>query len=205
MKQLIGNIELFNRETKEFEPASVYQELDTKNHEDFERLWKPMLTRHSAGDVSPTISVNAKAPDSHWLWVDKSQVAANSLQYETFAVECGGITQGLMLVDVTKFARLDAHRGREMVYVELLASAPWNRNGFMPNPVYKGVGQVLVATAISLSTDLGFNGRIGLHALTSSESWYRDAIGFTDCGYDENKKMSYFEMSEMQAASFLAV
>jgi hypothetical protein len=109
-----------------------------------------------------------------------------------------------MLVDTTRFARSDRQKGRELVYVDLLATAPWNRPRLVPEARYKGVGRILIATAISLSYELEFNGRLGLHSLPQSESWYRDVAGFSDMGYDAPKRMRYFEVTEAQAAAFLS-
>jgi hypothetical protein len=204
MKELVGGVVLLNRLTGEFESAEVFRELDQKNFDDFERLWKPMLTSRRDQFTSWAAAADANVQDAHWDWIGKGKAAASSLQYEAFSVECDGATQGLMLVDVTQFARLEAQRGRELAYVELLATAPWNRPKFVAAPKYKGVGRVLLGTAISLSHDLGFNGRTGLHSLPQSESWYRADCGFTDAGYDPTKKMQYFEMTEAQAAAFIS-
>ena len=43
-----------------------------------------------------------------------------------------------MLVDITKFGRVDGQRGRELVYIEFLATAPWNRPGFVPDATIQG-------------------------------------------------------------------
>ena len=188
MKEHFGRVELRNRATGELEPADVFQELDDKNFDDFEKLWKPHFP-------SP-------APDSHWDWVGKARHAASLMAYETFALECDGDTQGLMLVNLTLFARLDSQKGRDLVYVELLATAPWNRRTHSQGAKYRGVGPLLIATAIRFSFDQGFNGRIGLHSLATSESWYRDVLRLTDCGYDSGKKMRYFEMTDEQATAF---
>ena len=188
MKEHVWRVELLNRATGEFETADVFQELDDKNFDDFEQLWKPLFP-------SP-------APDSHWDWVGKARTAASMMAYETFAVECDGFTQGLMLVNLASFARLDSQRGRDLVYVELLATAPWNRPTHSEGARYKGVGRVLIGTAIRLSIDQGFNGRIGLHSLATSESWYRDVLRFTDCDYDTVKKMRYFELTDERATAF---
>ena len=188
MKEHVDRVELHNRVTGEFEEADVFQELDDKNINDFEQLWKPLLP-------SP-------APDAHWDWVGKARAAASTMAYETFAVECDGITQGLMLVNMAAFARLGSQRGRDLVYVELLATAPWNRPNYSGGAKYKGVGRVLIANAIRLSDDEGFGGRIGLHSLATSESWYRDVLGFTDWGYDAGKQMHYFEVTDAQAQAF---
>jgi hypothetical protein len=204
MKALVGSVDLLNRMTGGFEPAEVFRELDQKNLDDFEGRWRPMLENRRSEFESWAEAAEANAQDSHWKWVEKARDAACSLQYETFAIECVGETQGLMLVDVTKFARVDGQQGRELAYIELLATAPWNRPKFVPTPRYKGIGRVLLGTAITLSVELGFKGRIGLHSLPQSESWYKSEAGFTDGGYDSAKNMRYFEMTEVQAAAFIS-
>ena len=188
MKKHISQVELLNRASGEYEPADVFQELDDKNFDDFEQLWKP--------------GYSSLAPDSRWEWVAKAKDAVSSMALETFALECDGDTQGLMLVNLASFAKLDSQLGRDLVYVELLATAPWNRRTQSQTGKYKGVGRVLIGTAIHLSIDQGFGGRIGLHSLPSSQSWYRDTIGLTDFGYDEAKDMQYFEMTDQQAEAF---
>src|SRR5689334_1097644 len=111
MKVCLGRIPLYNRAATAWETAEIYQGIDDKNLADFERLWKPLLTARRAEFSSWTEAADANAQDSHWEWTEKVAVAATSLQYETFALECCGDTQGLMLVDMTKFARAAAHRG----------------------------------------------------------------------------------------------
>ena len=203
MKQLIGDVLLQNRQTGEFEPARVLREVDKDNFFDFEHHWKPMLKNRRANFASPIAAAAGNVQDSHWDWVGKATDAYRTMGQETFAVECDGHTQALMLVDLTRFARLDPHTGRELVYIELLASAPWNRHQTVKFPKYKGAGRILLATAISLSVDEGFEGRIGLHSLPQAESWYRMEAGFTDVEFDHLKKMRYFEMTAAQAAAFI--
>lgn len=204
MKELLGRVVLQNRTTSAFETAELFQTLDQKNLDDFETLWLPALKARAARFVSAEEAASANAQDAHWDWVKYAKEAERLLQYETFCVECAGQTQGLMLVNLAKFARVGPAAGRELAYVELLATAPWNRPKFVPTPKYKGVGLILVATAISLSADQGFKGRIGLHSLPQSVEWYVETGAFTDCGFDPDKKMRYFEMTESQAAAFLA-
>jgi hypothetical protein len=204
MKELVGKVELYNRFSKAFDEAGVFQELDQKNFDDFMLLWKPILDKRRSGIRTAAEAADANIQDAHWDWIDKAKVAATMLGQETFAVECGD-TQGLMLVDLNGFGRLDAQKGRELVYVEFLATAPWNRYKTVPSPRYKGVGRVLVATALSLSIESGFHGRLGLHSLPQSEGWYRDVARFTDLGLDVPKHMHYFEITKEQAIAFLEV
>ena len=202
MKELLGQVVLYNRESATFDKAEVYQELDQKNFKDFDQLWKPMLAMRELEIHTLIEAGNANVQDARWDWVGKAKVAAMMMGQETFAVECGE-TQGLMLVNLNGFAQLDAQKGRELVYVELLATAPWNRHKLVDSPRYKGVGRILIATAISLSIESGFHGRLGLHSLPQSESWYRDVARFTDLGLDAPKRMHYFEATMDQARAFL--
>ena len=202
MKELLGQVDLYNRCSAAYEKAEIYRELDQKNFDDFDRLWKPMLAKRRAAVHTAAEAADANVQDAHWDWVGKAKIAAGKLGQETFAVECGA-TQGLMLVDLNGFGRLDAQKGRELIYVELLATAPWNRYKTVASPRYKSVGRVLIATAISLSIESGFFGRLGLHSLGQSESWYRDVVGLTDLGFDAPKRMHYFEMTQDRAVAFL--
>lgn len=203
MKQVIGDVELLNRHTGKYEPARVIREVDQDNLADFEQHWRPILEARRADFENSQAAATGNVQDSHWDWVGKAKFARRAMGQETFAVECDGHTQGLMLIDLMHYALLDPHRGRELVYIELLASAPWNRYATVESPKYKGVGRILVAIAISLSVNEGFKGRIGLHSLPQSESWYRGEAGFTDVEFDHLKNMRYFEMTVVQAAAFV--
>lgn len=203
MKELIGERILLDRATDAEIAAQIFRSLDQKNFEDFLNRWRPMLKARRAECASWEAAAEINAQDSHWEWVEKAVEAERVMGRDTYAVEAAGETQGLMLVDVG-FGRLAAQRGRELIYVELLATAPWNRPKLVEAPLYKGVGRILIGTAISLSVDLGFNGRIGLHSLAQSESWYQTVGGFSDVEFDAEKDMRYFEMTDTDAATFLS-
>jgi hypothetical protein len=58
--------------------------------------------------------------------------------------------------------------------------------------------------AVQWSIDLGFKGRIGLHALPQADAFYRDVCGMTDLGQDPAyHSLRYFEFSEQQADDYL--
>jgi hypothetical protein len=200
MKERLGEIVLLNRWTSEYESAHVVQGLDEANFRDFETLWKPLLDKRAAEFASWREAAEGNVQDAHWDWVGKAKSEAI---FEAFGIECAGVTQGLMLVDLTtRFARLPAHKGLDLCYVELIATAPWNRAKFGDKPKYKGVGRALLATAISMSVDLEFKGRLGLHSLPESETWY-GPLGFINCGFDDDKRLLYFELTEDAAVTFL--
>ena len=143
--------------------------------------------------------------DGHWKWDQKWDVFQHDLSKVFFAVECDGAVQALMVVDNSKYVcRHDDHSGSGLIYIEFVAVAPWNRGALISNPIYSGLGKVLVGTAVSLSIEEEFAGRIGLHSLPQSERFYTNGCGMTDFGPDSNKQgLNYFEMTEMQARIFL--
>jgi hypothetical protein len=107
------------------------------------------------------------------------------------------MTQGLMLIDVLKKrCQIQSQLRRRLVYVSALATAPWNRAAINNPPTYKGVGSNLIHFAIARSCELGYQGRIGLHALPGALGFYRKLkIGLLDCGSDpdESDNLVYFE------------
>jgi len=197
MKELLGIFPLENCQTNEFEDAELYTPIDEKNLKDFETLWQPMFKAKLEKD-------NNVAPDGHWEWRKKAIAREGRIDYESYAVECNGDTQGLMFVRSTDFAKELSQLNQFLIYVDLISSAPWNRPGFTDNRIYKGVGPLLISTAISYSIDQGFKGRIGLHSLPESESWYRDECGMTDLGIDRSyQNLRYFEMTVVQAQTYI--
>jgi hypothetical protein len=199
-----GAFELFDRRTKAYVPAQLVSPLDSDHADDFKRLWKPEFDRHLQATHCAADLEAAQLQDSHWLWPEKIAANATQLSYESFAVVVDGCTQGMMFLNLVRHCRLPEQRGKPLAYVHLLATAPWNRPALAPEPHYKGVGTLLLGAAISFSIEQEFGGRVGLHALPQSASWYRDICCMTDCGPDSDiLNMHYFEMTEAQARAFI--
>ncbi len=123
-------------------------------------------------------------------------------------IERDGQLQGLILIQTGQvFCRIPTQIGKGLVYILFLETAPWNLPVVVTNPRYGQIGTVLIAEAISISLDLGFSGRIGLHSLSQTEEWYAKYCGMTDLGHDPDPKhqnLRYFEMTPVQAANFLS-
>lgn len=160
--------------------------------------WVPAMAAHSKGKAPAE-----KPEDHHWDWKWKAERWRPLLKYHSFAIVCEKGLQGLMLANDLKSARLPEQFGKPIIYVELLASAPWNRSKIQKPKRFHGVGTVMMAAAVQLSLDLGFRGRIGLHSLPGAESFYQADCGMTVLGKDAAyRDMIYFEMTEKQAEQF---
>jgi hypothetical protein len=141
--------------------------------------------------------------DLHWKWDEKTEWSRSRLAFQRFSLVCEGALQGLMLVSLTKFARMQIQFGKHLAYVEFISTAPWNRPQLVAEPIFRGVGHTLVRTAIEVSKAESFHGRIGLHSLPQANRFYRDVCGMTEVGPDPKYDgLVYFEMTESQAAAF---
>lgn len=204
----LGTYDLIDASGK-FVPAELYQDISVSNVADFSNKWRPLFDdRRKQLDAEGPLTVEALRShgieDGHWKWPEKAAAVAQQGTYVGFALEADGETQGLMIAVPSGFARHESHRGMPLTRVELLSTAPWNRVQFSKPPRFKGVGRTLISAAISLSLSEEHGGRIGLHALSGAESWYRDKCKMLDLEFDEQKNMRYFEMTEATALEFIS-
>jgi len=205
MKTQLGTYDLQNRLTGRFEPAGLFEGIDESNLRSYEQDWKIAFETRLPGDATTAERLAANAQDARWDWRRLAEIRGNPLLYQMYAIECAARTQGIMLVKKGgSFSRHPDHPKADLIYVDRLATAPWNRRGFVGEPIYRGVGQVLLSAAVNLAYEEDLDGRIGLHSLSGADAFYRDVIGMTDFGPDdENYGMRYFEMSSAQARVFL--
>jgi hypothetical protein len=189
----VSPIFLWKLATGKSVPADLCDEITDEHLEMWDRAWKPAMEAHCAG-----LPPEAEPEDSEWDWKANAQNWRKAVTYLSFAVVCEGELQGMMVTCDTKMNRA----GKPMIYVELLATAPWNRPEIQTPKRYGGVGRALMLAAVELSRQMGFGGRVGLHSLPKAEPFYRTKCGMTDLGMDAKKKMVYFEMNEAQAEDF---
>lgn len=200
MKQAIATVPLFDLRRGTFCDASLFQGVDLDTLRSIEADWTPIFD--AAAPENPP-------EDAHWEWAAKAlQALRNPLSYELFGVEADARTQGMMLVlkgGLKCFSRHPEHPRAPLVYVDFLATAPWNRPGLTATPTYKGVGRLLFMTAVSLSIEEEFAGRVGLHSLPGAEAFYRNQLNMTDMGKDDAyQNLRYFELSTTQARQLIA-
>lgn len=107
------------------------------------------------------------------------------------------MTQGLLTLDVLKKrCQIDFQYRKRLVYIQALATAPWNRAKIVKPPIYRGVGTILINFAILRSEELGYKGRIGFHSLPGALPFYRRLKNrLVNCGPDpeEPDNLVYFE------------
>ena len=207
MTMTISRVYLFNVERGEPEEAELWDEITEHQLADWEGEWMPEQFKVMQRLRRAGVERRHWPQSRHWNWRKKTETLQGMLANPGFSVVCGGLTQGMMLVDTTmKRCRLDGHRDRHLVYVEFVENAPWNRPELFDPPRYRGVGSILIRAAIALSEELEFHGRIGLHSLPQANGFYANTCGMTDLGADPDYEggLRYFEMTPEQARAFIA-
>lgn len=154
----------------------------------------PMALRHyvQVDTVWKEILAVTEQPDAAWNWDYKLRQSQQQDRYEAYAFEVDEFVQGLILIE-TQWHRSQTRERWRLVYVEALASAPWNRIQLERPPWLRGVGRRLLRYARLRSVQLGYEGRLALHALPTAEAFYQ-RLGMPDYGADDEKDgLTYFE------------
>jgi hypothetical protein len=159
-----------------------------QNHiDDFANLWLSQLRV-------------VEADDKFWDWEFKLGLIDRNLEYEGYALEAEGCTQGLMKIETQRHGSIQA-RGQRLVYIQYLTSAPWNRKEILSPQRFRGTGTNLLRYARLRSVELGYKGRVGLHSLPKSEQFYENQL-MTNCGKEEGEEeednLIYFEYGPLQ-------
>jgi hypothetical protein len=171
---------------------------------DWHNAWQPALGALKATLLKQGVPRSGWPQSGHWNWPAKVAEGGEMLAFKTFCVMADGMTQAMMRVDVTKEARLDGAKGKPLVYVDYLEVAPWNQSFAGTPKRFRGAGTILLIAAAALSIEEGFGGRVGLHSLPQSESFY-EAYGMIDLGPDAQvQNLRYFEMTSDVAQALTA-
>lgn len=196
-------VPLRDNRSGEFTPAKLIDRVDVDYASRTDDVWTTFQSAEIAR-ASAAGKVIVPSDHDHWSWKEKALYCQRLLAYQILAIECEGEAQGMMMVLTDgEFSRITADRGKPLVYVSFLASAPWNLSTIVENPRFRGTGTMFMRRAVEISMDLGFNGRVGLHSLPGSESFYA-RYDMTNFGQDPKKQdLTYFEMTPAQAAALI--
>lgn len=196
---------LRDRHSGELVDAVLVDEISEEHLTHWEAYWQPCLYDRVRELHQAEVPRSEWPSTRQWNWDTKSQVFGKLLAYSGFSIVCEGVTQGMMFVNTAQMhSRLPDTLGQELVYIEYVENAPWNRGDVLDAPRFKGVGSHLVAAAALKSIDEGFNGRVGLHSVPRANGFYNNVCGMTDLGRDSSyDNLRYFELTAEQAAELI--
>ena len=201
MREISSTIVL-DRKTNEYVDAELIDGVS------WDKIVRTQLTWSSAMASLITNLKHAKFPidrfpeHAHWDWQLK-YLLGEFEGLRLFGIRCETHMQGLMMVKHAAPSKLRLDSEVRLVYVDYLASAPWNlRFDQVQIGRFGQVGRVLLAAAVQLSRKSGFNGRIGLFALPQAVRWYQ-MQGMAEVPEEADHGLRYFETTPEVAREFL--
>jgi hypothetical protein len=217
MTDLIGTYQLYSPADDCDCEIQVFDEVDATHVGFINREWMPILKSQrqlaairfkqlgkSTNDEWQHLLGEYGAPDSHWNWDNLAKPGVVRTTHRSFSVLTGDEVEAVMVVDLTQRCEIGEQNGEHLVYVENLAVAPWNREEIQSPRRLGGLGKVMLALAVKLSESEGWKGRVGLHSLSQSESFY-EKCNMTCVKNDPNyEDLWYFEFTPAQAKEFLS-
>lgn len=169
-----------------------------------EEVWRPERSRILRALLNSGAALENRPESLSWNWRAKAQHLRLS-HASGFAVVCEEQWQGAMLTKSGTYpSRLE--NGKPLVYIDFLEVAPWNWTvpDIGQESRYGLVGTRLFERAVRQSWEEGYDGRVALHSLPQSESYYQYACGMTPLGADdEDEGLTYFELSRDNASRIL--
>ena len=178
--------------------------ISNANVEDWRKIWVPEHFRLIGRILDRGDDIMEHVESAKWNWGKKVYELRVSDNQIGFSLVSQGVTQAMMIIDISKKCKHWLQSNQNLVYIEYIQSAPWNNRQLNDGNVrYGGTGTILMRKAVEFSRNSLWRGRLGLHSLRNSEGFYRKA-GMKELGADANYQgLSYFEMTPHQADIFM--
>lgn len=201
-------VQLLDHRTREPVVAELFDEVTIEHFLETQREWRPMVIEATKVMLSAGAAQESVPRHWHWDWSSKES-SLRVLAFSFFGISHNAQLQGLMKLETAgRSARLNAQKGKPLIYVDYLETAPWNikpvTEALGKSPQFSAVGTRLIEAAVRRSLDEGFKGRLALHSLSGSERFYLDVCGMTAVGRDPAKQnLLWCEFTPEQADEFL--
>ncbi len=189
--------------------AELFDEVTVEHFLETKREWRSVVVEAAKVMLKSGSPREGVPRHFHWDWSSKES-DLRVLAYNFFGISCGGKLQGLMKLETAgRSGRLAEQKGKPLIYVDYLETAPWNikplANALGRSPQFAAVGTRLIEAAVRKSQEEDFKGRLALHSLSTSERFYLDGCGMSGVGRDPAKQdLLWCEFTPEQAEKFLA-
>lgn len=196
-------VELLEYESSRSVRAWLHDEISPEHLTSYQSQWTAAFNDCEQRFRAGRLNREEIPEDAHWKWERKMAQRRGKLGFESYCIECEGQIEGLLILNFLEICRIPVQARKDLVYLEYLATAPWNRRIGDQLPRFRRVGTLLFRAALQVSLANDLKGRIGLHSLPKAEGFYRDGIGMVDLGPDHSPShqgLRYFELSEERAS-----
>ncbi|MGO9262144.1 MAG: hypothetical protein ACLQU1_38460 [Bryobacteraceae bacterium] len=201
-------IQIVDCATKELVEAELFDEVTVEHFLETQKEWRPVVVEAAKQMVQARATRESIPRHWHWDWSSKDG-DLRVLAFSFFGISVKGKLQGLMKLEtVGRFGRITSQKGKPLIYVDYLETAPWNIKLLMHalgrSPEFGAIGTRLIEAGVRKSLEEGFRGRLALHSLSVSERFYLDVCGMTGVARDLAKQgLLWCEFTPEQAEKFL--
>jgi len=170
---------------------------------DIEDQWTPARNELRSKLKKLEVARDQWPQSLHWDWARKSVGLAfrGASNFRVMGLRRQTFWQAAMLTVSTGYvSQLLPHAGKPLVYLEYLEVAPWNWTvDKLQVRKFKAIGPLLFRAAVEESYALGWEGRLGLHALPQASAFYQ-SLGARFVKNDPSKQnLPYYELSAKEA------
>lgn len=203
------SVEIVDIQTGKPVAAELFDDVTLAHFLVTQEKWRPLVIEAAQALHRASGGTSTSIPRHwHWDWTQK-EADLRMLAVSFFGIEVEGDLQGIIkLLNVGYPCRIPAQAGLDSIYIDYVETAPWN-NKVMTEALgqqrkYGAVGVRLVEAAVQRSIEEGFHGRVTLHSLPTSESFYLEVCGMTAVERDAKKQtLLWCEFTPDQARQFL--
>jgi hypothetical protein len=194
--------------TKDLVEAELFDEVTVEHFLEAQKEWRPVVIEAAKQMVQAGVPRESIPRHWHWDW-SRKEADLRVLAFSFFGISVKGKLQGLMKLEtVGRFGRIASQKGKPLIYVDYLETAPWNIKLLMQalgrSPEFGDIGTRLIEAGVRKSLEEGFKGRLALHSLSASERFYLDVCGMTAVVRDPAKQsLLWCEFTPEQAEEFL--
>ncbi len=191
--------------------AELFDDVTLDHFIKTQQSWRPMVVEATKRMVGRGETSDKQPRHWHWNWELKAQ-QLGQFGLSFYGIECANELQGLLKLDLARHtARIPTQKGAELAYVDYVEVAPWNIREIAKElamiPKYAAVGLNLLAAAVLLSKQIGYEGRVGLHSLPhpKTEQFYQKTCRMIPLERDPSKEnLLYFENTPELADLFIS-
>lgn len=181
------NVPLIRCDSNQPEIAEIERlnHLRTVANSEIDRKWWDNL------DVFGLIGDPNEEPDRNWDWRAICARASNRMDSEVRGIRTSdGRIQSVTNYTIGKNSILEP--GEKTIYVDRLATAPWNRAWLVQDPQFDRCGLALIRFVVVHSHLLGLKGRVNLTAVAHVDFYL--GLGFVET-QERNGDGSIYELS----------
>lgn len=216
MSSIVSQFTVHNNEINAPCELKLIENPDDHHLSDIDNTWSPILQKvHNRANLHywtlppkkrqngawDSITSQHQIQDAHWEW-KKKKAGMLKASHRMYALTTDDSVEAIMRINLSAFSKIKKSPATNIVYIDYLAVAPWNRSAIQYPPRYRGLGSILLAVAVSVSLNEEMEGRCGLHSLPQAEGFY-GRVGMKNTGLVDAQNLKYFEFEPAEAKTFL--